>query len=75
MALWLALSCATGCVSCIDKLFGGAVRVNITGMVDNIGLPYFSNNLIHDNRESLDDVPVGIEKIQFKYKLNHNYWY
>lgn len=36
---------------------GGAVNVNMTGTSDSTGLPFFSNNLIHDRRESLDDVP------------------
>lgn len=46
-----------GCVSAMDKSLGGAVSVNITGRVDNNGLPCFSSNLIHERRESLDDVP------------------
>lgn len=42
---------------------GGAVKVNITGIFDRIGFPFFSNNLIHDRRESLDEVPEIIMKI------------
>lgn len=36
---------------------GGAVSVNITGILESWGFPYFSSNLIHDNKESLDEVP------------------
>lgn len=43
-----------------DTSDGGASRVNITGILANCGLLCFSNNLIHDNNESLEDVPVVI---------------
>lgn len=36
---------------------GGAVNVNITGIFDKTWFPFFSSNLIHDKRESLDEVP------------------
>lgn len=45
---------------------GGAISVNITGVLANEGLPFFSSNLIQDSRESLDDVP---EKIVFKVQI------
>lgn len=42
----------------MDRLDGGATRVNITGILDNTGLSYFSSSLIHDSNESRDDVPA-----------------
>lgn len=45
-------------VSYSDTSAGGAVSVNITGTFANAGLSCFSNNLIHDNNESLDEVPA-----------------
>lgn len=52
LSSWMA-----GWVSGMVKSFGGAVSVNMTGMLDNTGLPCFSSSLIQESRESLDDVP------------------
>lgn len=47
--------------SCVETAEGGAVRVNMTGILDKSGLPCFSSSLIQDRRESLEEVP-GIFK-------------
>lgn len=49
------LSC---CASNKETSDGGATRVKITGILAKSGLLCFSNSLIHDSKESLDDVPV-----------------
>lgn len=51
-------SCVVTSLSNNDTSDGGASRVNITGIFANNGLLCFSNSLIHDSNESLDEVPV-----------------